>query len=111
MAESEASRASELGGPGASTLSELIDQVAIGIINIKIIIIIIIIVVVVVIMIIGGPGASALSELIDQVAIVVNVVFMTSIFRALVLVPAYLCWCREQSPNKSTWSRVLAREG
>ena len=27
MAESEASRASELGGPGASTLSELIDQV------------------------------------------------------------------------------------
>ena len=29
MAESEASRASELGGPGASTLSELIDQVAI----------------------------------------------------------------------------------
>ena len=32
MAESEASRASELGGPGASTLSELIDQVAIFII-------------------------------------------------------------------------------
>ena len=29
MAESEASRASELGGPGASTLSELIDQVII----------------------------------------------------------------------------------
>ena len=29
MAESEASRASELGGPGASTLSELIDQVLI----------------------------------------------------------------------------------
>ena len=29
MAEFEASRASELGGPGASTLSELIDQVII----------------------------------------------------------------------------------
>ena len=33
MAESEASRASELGGPGASTLSELIDQVIIDINN------------------------------------------------------------------------------